>query len=782
MYSINIEYMQLVELYDNSLDSDVDSSPIDIHDTIIQVLFDSKITNVTDLPFKESSGEYAFFKQHLQAHYSIERSISGTKHANTSVINTAKEKGLPARIEDNDDEQRVRPYKIGETYPRLAQLLFTIGDEGISLENIEIIRGAEPDKSQVRSNPYYVLNIPECNRTVFICEEVDNAVFIFNTSMLQDELGYSYEDLFDKTKEELDEIISSVPGIGAKEACNYTWQERVLEKITDDIVTKKMEETFINSLPQTFPPGHPFHGFVEIQYENGDYEWFVIPAGAAKYFDLDKTTITNLLKENPIKDEHTVEVRTHLNQVRKAYPLEMLRARVARLTDLHQFSEGQPEIYYKEDNKVYASVNWLSSTLGIDNSTVRDLLININSDEVARNLFGKPIQMYFVGEVSNSEELDTKSSSAYTVIKEYRELPSIKDGFVEIDGIEFATSDELARIYNLIPAVVTKYIKDVIRAEELSSEESRKYRRRARGTGGIKTVYNVDLVHNKYKDRQSLPIFSSRTVEIHGVKHMAMGDLIEECQTTKKTILNYITDNNIGSLKAICEENKNKVTRFYPVGQFVELIERNRNAVQLDANGIGESITINEEGTQVSRQVGTITGILSSLQLEKNDTFTFIERTTIKNMIKNGLVTAIHVKTHQGRGRKGYDVEEVREILKRGGYYDVAKEIEADGRTVFLDSAGIEFITKDDFLSTKVPTITDKTQRESYWTAFIRFVVRNYNIGKEDHDNITNDSIVDIVPNKLVIKTDFVGRAPVGYNKKELEIQYGLFLESQNNH
>jgi hypothetical protein len=125
--------------------------------------------------------------------------------------------------------------------PRLLTLLYIIEtDFDILKEDITITEGTT-NPNIVRKNPYIRVEIPDIERTVYICDEEGNASYVFDTEKL-DEEGISLENIDISNKSEINNLLSEHPGIGARIVQSKNWRTNISELLRQPITEKIQEE------------------------------------------------------------------------------------------------------------------------------------------------------------------------------------------------------------------------------------------------------------------------------------------------------------------------------------------------------------------------------------------------------------------------------------------------------------------------------------------------------------------------------------------------------------
>lgn len=102
-------------------------------------------------------------------------------------------------------------------YHRLKTILFILEqDFNVSIDDprrLSITNGGI--EGIMRNSSYSLISVPEIERTILVCDEEGNVTYIFDTMELYN-VSLSNSDLSNMTKDELNELIKTQPGIGKR--------------------------------------------------------------------------------------------------------------------------------------------------------------------------------------------------------------------------------------------------------------------------------------------------------------------------------------------------------------------------------------------------------------------------------------------------------------------------------------------------------------------------------------------------------------------------------------
>ena len=126
--------------------------------------------------------------------------------------------------------------------PRLAMLLYILEtDFNIPKEEVNIVEGIVSNE-QMRTEPYYRVEIDELNRLVYVCIEEGNVTYIFDQEKLK-ENNIEVELMDILTKQERNNALEQYPNLGTKLKQSKYWRENISELLTADKLEYKTTNT-----------------------------------------------------------------------------------------------------------------------------------------------------------------------------------------------------------------------------------------------------------------------------------------------------------------------------------------------------------------------------------------------------------------------------------------------------------------------------------------------------------------------------------------------------------
>ena len=314
--------------------------------------------------------------------------------------------------------------------PRLLTLLYIIEtDFDILKEDVTITEGTT-NPNMVRKNPYIRVEIPEIERTIYLCDEEGNASYVFDTDKLGKE-GISLENIDISNKTEINTILSKHPGIGARIIQSKNWRTNISELLGQPITEKIQEETDSEHTPlasefkrregKDFLPFEEFQTEVKILYsgESGVQKWYSQEVKKHQNWPThpDKKYKNNVWlgwselveKENPSKKEFLSFEKFQI-EINVLYP-----------------GEGNVYKWYGEErknhpnwpahpNKIYNN-DWLdwSELVGKENPLKKDFLTFENLKDEVRVLYPGEgdVQFWYYKEIKNHSNWPSNPQKKY---------------------------------------------------------------------------------------------------------------------------------------------------------------------------------------------------------------------------------------------------------------------------------------------------------------------------------------------------------------------------------
>lgn len=115
---------------------------------------------------------------------------------------------------------------------RLKTLLYILQNHGIDLNTLQVFEGKVPAK-MMRKLSYITVVISELNRIVQVCDEENNASYIFDTNGLE-KLNVSVDDINRMTKDEKNELLGKNPQTGQRFVQGPQWVAKLEGMLYED--------------------------------------------------------------------------------------------------------------------------------------------------------------------------------------------------------------------------------------------------------------------------------------------------------------------------------------------------------------------------------------------------------------------------------------------------------------------------------------------------------------------------------------------------------------------
>lgn len=374
----------------------------------------------------------------------IKKFITRAKHSGTVIVPPDEY----LKLETEEGKER---YKKPEVVDRLSTLIYILeNDLGVKQENISIVKGLVGPE-MMREEPYYRVDAKvndECERIIYICNEVRNATYVFDKNKLRN-TGIDMENdgrLDNMTKRERNDFISKNPGTGYRLVQRENWRDNISDLLTQEIGQLKVhDKNVINQDPNipkvSLSELDRWRGFWTD--ENGEH-W-----GSLKVISKTINTGRGILslkilasKENE-KKENSVRTRPLFagSQDTLGYCIEdFFRLGIMNEIHLKKDDSGLRVFTDPESGEKYTSLNSYSSITGISHHTLEKKLGGVdNADKVKIKAYsgGREFDAYpvnflvnvlgrdiMVGEMANRVDMETKTKEETDEWKEYLE----KDG------------------------------------------------------------------------------------------------------------------------------------------------------------------------------------------------------------------------------------------------------------------------------------------------------------------------------------------------------------------
>ena len=140
----------------------------------------------------------------------IDDVISNSKSINRVII--------PANLSNFRAEGDGGQFKESISVPRLKTLLFVLSNDfGIDINDraqLQITKG-QNDPNMMRKESYHMVDVPDLDRLIMVCDEEGNATYVFDKSVIN-ENNLNDIDLIDCSKTDLNSLIDEYPNLGKR--------------------------------------------------------------------------------------------------------------------------------------------------------------------------------------------------------------------------------------------------------------------------------------------------------------------------------------------------------------------------------------------------------------------------------------------------------------------------------------------------------------------------------------------------------------------------------------
>ena len=151
--------------------------------------------------------------------------------------------------------------------PKLENLLFVLmNDFDIDPDDpeaVSIVRGSV-NTNMMREEPYYQVTVPGIDKVILVCQEYENATFVFNGEWVREQVNSNRSSeseperpLTDYTKEELSKLIKDNPGQGARIPTKKNFTANLVNALKGGFSQQKLDkpvDTRYLRSPKDLPP------------------------------------------------------------------------------------------------------------------------------------------------------------------------------------------------------------------------------------------------------------------------------------------------------------------------------------------------------------------------------------------------------------------------------------------------------------------------------------------------------------------------------------------------
>lgn len=328
-------------------------------------------------------------------------------HSNrTGVVITPPDAGRD--IPTSGDKEGLEEKKL---LPRIVTLLYVLEtDFNIPKEEIALVQGAVTD-TMMRRTPYTRVQIDQLKRLVYVCDEEENASYVFDMDKLHEQ-NLNSEDVDVMTKEERNKLIAEYPGIGKRLVQTKYWREHMSELLSSEIVespsVSESAEDYSTVEQVSVSELDPWRGFWT-DPETGKH-WGALNNVARKSGFLNESSIYRILKDEKLP---TKRVRNPIQRVCVAYCYEEITSQkeVMKLGEAPSVSkEGEwKEFYITPDGKHWGSVNSIVEKVSKSPRWINERIAGKTTKKI-RDSNGRLRDAYCYEDIATLDEITSATS------------------------------------------------------------------------------------------------------------------------------------------------------------------------------------------------------------------------------------------------------------------------------------------------------------------------------------------------------------------------------------
>jgi hypothetical protein len=337
---------------------------------------------------------------------------------------------------------------------RVRTLLYILKDEGVSLDDLSLQNGPV-SKEMVRHTSYFAIDVPSFNRLLLVCDEENNASYIFDRKKLA--AVASVEEILKMQKDKLDKLLGKHKHLGVRFIYSGTWAERVRELLKENLVhngTDSIVSAAGEFARVSYAELDPWRRF----YTAPDGKHYSTVFALAERFNVSDKLVLKWIKENKLipitgKDRNKHNI--------KLYEYEAILAQHGQFLSLPRaVHSGDWKGFVEKEEKHFAPLSVISVRIRIHEITLRKRTKDLPLTSLQmRDMSGREVVGYAYEDIAPS-------------FSRYLSLPKVETtgpwkGFFKKDGIPFgslrAIADRLSSnktfIYRIVNAGGFSYVK-----------------------------------------------------------------------------------------------------------------------------------------------------------------------------------------------------------------------------------------------------------------------------------------------------------------------------------
>lgn len=351
--------------------------------------------------------------------------------------------------------------------PRLVTLVYILEtDFDIPKEDLVIVEGGLAREMR-RSEPYYRVQVDDLNRIVYICDEAFNSSYVFDLGRVR-ESEVTVEQLDFATKDERNQYIANVPGVGKRVLQIPGWRDEMSQLLSNDIPVPEEEKTpqIAPEVRATFPHVStseldPMRGYWT---DDQGRHWGSL-SRLRQDIPLDDRAMNELIENNPeIQNQDIIGLNNrpcigYCLEELSELPLIKQRLKLAPQPE----KEGEWKGFYvDQEGQHWNRVNAIAKKIGTTNKTLQ-AIINTTNNLHTHTLFKHTVYCY--------EEIVALPETA----RFQTELPRInsegeeKGFYIDEQGLHWGPAQHIADRLRVSIGAVDRYIeRDGLQAMKLT--------------------------------------------------------------------------------------------------------------------------------------------------------------------------------------------------------------------------------------------------------------------------------------------------------------------------
>jgi len=275
--------------------------------------------------------------------------------------------------------------------PRLLTLMYLLeSDFDIDVQDKERVRIIEGEVADtiMRKTPYTRVVVHELDRVVYVCDEVENVSYVFDTKKLH-ELGITLDDLDIDGKQDKNSLVDRRSGVGARIAQTPNWRfklssylrEDIPNHVNEDLLSKKQSYGTEESPRVSSGEFDPWKGFYVDPISGKHFSTIqrICDTLNERGIDVSATVIFGQDREN-LESKNIVALD---GRIRSMYAYEdiVTHELMEKLNQPRVENKGEWSSFWQdpESGYHYATVSQLSKRLLISEQVLKNYILELES-------------------------------------------------------------------------------------------------------------------------------------------------------------------------------------------------------------------------------------------------------------------------------------------------------------------------------------------------------------------------------------------------------------------